>query len=103
MYFTVDLAFVNYFDNLKDSLDAPTLQNWTTQEQILSISLQSFELNSGLLEAPKMLRDFVYQYKHKKEIFDVQKGHAGSSLGSKKKSLCNSYIIDIFLLISVLI
>ena len=30
MYFTVNLAFVNYFDDLPDTLDAPILQNWTT-------------------------------------------------------------------------
>ena len=52
MYFTGNLAFVNYFDNLVDSLDAPILKNWTTQGQILPISLQSFEINSCLLQAP---------------------------------------------------
>ena len=45
MYFTVNLAFVNYFDNLVDSLDVPILKNWTTQEQILPISLEAFEMN----------------------------------------------------------
>ena len=40
--YTVNLAFVNYFDNLIDSLEVPILQNWTTQEQILPISLQFF-------------------------------------------------------------
>ena len=34
MYFTVYLAFVNYFDTLMDSLEAPILQNWMTHEQI---------------------------------------------------------------------
>ena len=53
MYFTVNLAFASYFDTLIDSLDAPILQNWTTQEQILSISLQSFEFNSSSLQVPK--------------------------------------------------
>ena len=33
-YFTVNLAFVNYFDSSLDSLSAPILQNCTTQEQI---------------------------------------------------------------------
>ena len=39
MYFGVDTAFVNYFSDLIDSLHIPILQNWTTQEQILPISL----------------------------------------------------------------
>ena len=38
MYFIANLAFVNYFDTLIESLDTPILQNWTTQEQILHIS-----------------------------------------------------------------
>ena len=42
MYFTVNLAFVDYFDNLVESLDVPILKMWTTQEQILPIFLQNF-------------------------------------------------------------
>ena len=38
MYFTVNLAFVNYLENLVEFLDVPILKNWTTPEQILSIS-----------------------------------------------------------------
>ena len=50
------------------------LQNRMTQEQILPISLQSFMFTSSLLQVLKMLKDFVYKYKCKKEIFDLQKG-----------------------------
>ena len=57
MYFTANLGLVNYFDTLIDSLDAPILQNWIAQEQILPISLQSFEFNSSLLQVSKMLKD----------------------------------------------
>ena len=53
-----------------DSLDVPIVQNWMTHEQILPISLQSFEFNSSLSQVPKTLKDFILQYKHKKEIFD---------------------------------
>ena len=53
MYFTVHLAFVNYFDNLVESLYVPILKNWTTQEQTLPISFEAFEINSSLLSAPK--------------------------------------------------
>ena len=67
MYFTVNMAFINYFDDLIDSLDVPILQNWITREQILPISLQSLEFNSDLLRTPKTLKD---QYQHKKEIFN---------------------------------
>ena len=39
MHFTVNLAFVNYFENLLEEASKPISQNWTSQEQILLISL----------------------------------------------------------------
>ena len=62
IYFTVNLAFVNYFENLVETLDVPILPNLMTQEQIFPIPLQTFESNSSLLNAPKTLKDFVHQY-----------------------------------------
>ena len=53
MYFTVNLAFVDYLDQLKETIDMPVIRNWTNQEQILPIALKSFEINSSLLQAPK--------------------------------------------------
>ena len=53
MYFTVNLAFVDYSDQLKGTTDMPVLRNWTNQEQILPIALTTFEINSSLLQAPK--------------------------------------------------
>ena len=67
-------AFVNYLDTLDklaDSLKFPILLNRTTYEQTLSISLKSFEFDSELLKAPKALKDFVNQFCHKKEMFDL--------------------------------
>ena len=57
-YFMVNRAFVKYLYNLPESVKFPILLNRTAQEQTLPISLQSFELNSDLLKAPKMLKDF---------------------------------------------
>ena len=45
MYFTVNTAFINYFDNWTDSLKFPILLNWTTHKQTLIISLQSFDFH----------------------------------------------------------
>ena len=53
MCFTVNLAFVNYFDKMIESLGIPILRNWTTQEQIFPMSVESFEINTSLLNAPK--------------------------------------------------
>ena len=100
MYFTVNLAFTNYFDNLVECLNVPILKNWTTQEQIFPILLETFEINSGLLQVPIILKDFVHQYKHKKEIFDLQERHVNNNdLYSSKNSFLDNYIIDIFLFV----
>ena len=68
MYFTVNLTFVNYFDKMIEYLGIPILRNWTTQEQILPKSVESFEINASLLNAPKTLKDFVHQFRPKKQI-----------------------------------
>ena len=52
MHFAVNTAFVNYLNNLYDLLEVTILQNQTTYEQTLPISLQSFDFNSDLLKAP---------------------------------------------------
>ena len=54
MYFTVNLAFVHYLDQIKETIDTSVIRNLTNQEQILSIALKSFEINSSLLQAPEM-------------------------------------------------
>ena len=64
MYFTVNFSFVNYFDDTIEDLGIPVLKNWTTQEQILPISIETFEFDPNLLSAPKRLEDLVTQYKN---------------------------------------
>ena len=59
MYFTVNLAFIDYLDQLKETIDMSVIGNWTNQEQILPIALKSFEINSSLLHAPKMLKEYI--------------------------------------------
>ena len=72
MHFTVNLAFVNYSEKVIEVLGAPVLKNWTTKEQVLPFSVESFEINASLLNVPKTLKDFVNQYKNKKAITDLQ-------------------------------
>ena len=45
MYFTVNLALVNYFENAIENLGFSILTNWTTQEQILLISVEIFNFD----------------------------------------------------------
>ena len=55
MHFTVNLAFMNYFYDVLEDLGKQISLNWTTQEQILPISLETFEINPNLINAPKTL------------------------------------------------
>ena len=63
MYFTVNLALEIHFENAIENLGSSILTNWTTQEQILPISAESFEFDPKLLSTPKTMKDFVTQYK----------------------------------------
>ena len=70
MPFTINLAFVNYFNDMIEELGIPISQNWMTQEQILLLSLETFEINPNLLNTPKILQDLAIQYRNKNNIFD---------------------------------
>ena len=65
MYFMVNTAFVNYmyldqFTNLTESLQIQIIKNKATFEQTLPISLNMSKFNSGLLTAPRNLKDFIH-------------------------------------------
>ena len=58
MYLTVNTVFRYYFDSLSNDLETHILQNWTMHEQVLPISLWTFDFDSKLLKAPKTLKGF---------------------------------------------
>ena len=72
MYFVANTAFLNYFDELIDTLDIPAFHNITRQEHVLPISLESNDFDEELLSAPKTLRELVERYKQKRISFDKQ-------------------------------
>ena len=97
MYFTTNLAFINYFDSLIETMEIPILQNWAMQEQILPISLEPLEFNKSLLQVLKTLKEFVAEYKWKKEITDLQIKNLD------KVPFFNNIIIDIFMFAAAVI
>ena len=106
MYFMVNTAFVNYLDqidNLTKSHEFPILKNMTTFEQTLPISLNISEFDTSLLTAPRNLKDFIYQYNSKKEIFDLNKRHDTMDLTTNKYFFSNNYIVDVFLFVTAVI
>ena len=104
MHFTVNLAFVNYFDDMVDKLVKQISLNWTTQEQILPISLETFEISPSLINAPKTLQDLAIQYKNKKNILDKKEQNFDKpENNSKFQSFLNSFIADVLIFTAMLI
>ena len=107
MYFMVKKAFVTYLDqidNLTETLEFPILRNKTPFEQSLSISLNVSKFDSELLTAPKTLKDFIHQYNHRKEIFDLNKRYDNMDTNLPNKNFfSNSFIVDVFLFVSAII
>ena len=96
MYFTVNTAFMHYFDSLTNDLEVHIFQYWTMHECVLTISLQTSDFDSKLLEAPKTLKYFVYQFKQNKQLLD--KCENNNKMG--EHSFFDNYIMDVFLFIS---
>ena len=55
MYFTVNLAFANYQNQLDETIDVPIERNWMHQMHVLPISIEPFQISQNLLQAPKTL------------------------------------------------
>ena len=75
----------------------------TTSEQTLPVSLNVSKFDSDLLMAPRNLKDFIHQYNHKKEIFDLNERHDTTALTTNKNFFSNNCIVDIFLFITAVI
>ena len=104
MYFTINLAFVNYFDDTIEELGIPILRNWTTKEQILSLSIETFQFSPSLLNAPKTLQDLAVQYQNKRNILDKKEQELEKpEENSKFKSFPNSFLADILLFTAALV
>ena len=103
MHFTVNLAFVNYFEDLLEEPNKPISQNWTTQEQILPISLKTFEISPKLINAPKTLRELVIQYKGKKKTLNKEEQDLEKpETNARFRSFLNSFLANVLIFIACL-
>ena len=101
MYFMVNTALIKYIDqfNLTEDLKFPILTNKTTSKYTLPIFLNDSRFYDSLLTAPQTLKDYIAQYKHKKEIFDLKERHDIDQLDLEtpfKNFFTNNFIVDIF-------
>ena len=105
MHFTVNLAFMNYFNDILENLGKQISLNWTTRKQILPISLETFEISPNLINAPKTLRDLAVRYRNKKNIphreeCNLDKPKENDSIF---QSFLNSFIADVLIFTAALI
>ena len=96
---------MNYFNDILENLENRISLDWTTQEQILPISLETFEINPNLINAPKTLRDLADRYKNKKNILDRGECNLDTQEkgDSKFQSFLNSFVMDVLMFTAVLI
>ena len=104
MHFTINLAFVNYFNDMIEELGTPISQNWMTQEQFLTLSLETFEINPNLINAPKTLQDLAIQYRNKRNILDKKEQELDKPKENSKCQLfLNSFLADVLIFTAMLI
>ena len=72
MYFTVNLAFANYLEQMDETIDFPIERNWMHQMQVLPIFIESFNMNPSLLQAPKTLKEYINQYQENRKLVEAK-------------------------------
>ena len=98
MYFTVNLAFIDYLEQLNDTLIIPINRNWTNVKQPIPIYLDSFQISSKLMHIPMMLKDFMEHY-HDNRITIVKQDNPQF----KFRKFINSFLIDMLMFIAVVL
>ena len=91
---------MHYLDMFKEELELPSLevnQNWTTQKQVLPISLQETPFDNKLLKAPETLKGLVQQYRQKDQTLNK------SQENKTKNDFFDNIAIDIFLFTAAII
>ena len=75
-----------------------------TQEQILPLSLEMFEINPNLMNAPKTLQDLAIQYRNKKNFLDKKEQELDKPKeNSKFQSFLNSFLPDVLIFTAALV
>ena len=74
------------------------------QEQILPLSLETFEINPNLINTPKTLQDLAIQYRNKKNILDKKEQELDKPEENSKFHLfLNSFLADVLIFTATLI
>ena len=108
MYFTVNSAFTNNPNefNLTEELEVPIFTNKSISEITLPVFLNKRAFNNTLLSAPLTLKEYIAQYKHDTEFFDLKGRHDIDELQTEfvsKNFFTNNFIVDVFVFIIAII
>ena len=110
MYFTINLAFTNYLNEISNLTDHHSIDRSITEyEQVLPIHINvtGTKFDSSLYSRPSRLRDFVYKHiqDNSQEIFDLQKRHTLYTLHTSLpyKNFFSNATVNIFTFTSSII
>ena len=98
MYFTANLAFVDYLEQLNETITTHINRNWTSAKQPIPISLDSFQVSSKFIHMPIMLRDFMEQVQENRITVSKQENSK-----SKFKTFINSFLVDMLMFIAAIL
>ena len=101
-FFVANTTFLNYFDELINTLDTPFFHNITRQDHILPISLESDDFDKELLSAPEILRELVERYKQRKLSFNKQHKTLDNEKGDSS-SIFDHLAFNIFIFVMAVI
>ena len=94
----VNLAFVDYLEQLNETITTPINRNWTSARQPIPISLDSFQVSSKLMHAPIMLKNFMEQYRE--SSITVTKWEDPRL---KFRMFINSFLVDMLIFIAAIL
>ena len=98
MYFMVNLAIIDYLEQLNETITTSINRNWSSASQSIPISLDSFQVSSNLMCMPIMLRDFMEQYLENRITVTKQEDPK-----SKFRIFINSFLVDMLIFIAAIL
>ena len=97
IYFTVNLAFANYLDQLDETIDVPIASNWMHQMHVLPISIEPFYMSQSLLQAPKTLKEYTNQYQENRKLLDIKEKMIKEPTFN---TFLSSYMVDVIMFVT---
>ena len=98
IYFKVNLAFVDYLEQLNEKITTPINRNLTSAKQSIPISLVSLQVSSKLMHAPIMLQDFMEQYRENRIRVTKQ-----DNPKSNFRTFIDSFLVDMLIFIAAIL